>query len=185
MAWYTILFITVFSFFFIKLIISLFAGDIDLDVDMDGDSDVDSSSVFSFKGILHFLMGFSAFLFGKAHMSNVTIENGYVQFTLFDYVFAILSGIVLVVILYFAYKIALKANCEPKQPKDLIDNSKGKIYLNMGDGKYSVEASTQAGTINVEASSNNKDLKPGDEVTLKKDNDKIIIDYDTEGSIME
>ncbi len=62
MAWYTILFITVMSLFIIKLAISLFAGDIDIDIDFDGDSDFDTSSAFSFKGLIHFLMGFSSYL---------------------------------------------------------------------------------------------------------------------------
>lgn len=179
MDWYTILFITVFSFFLIKLVISFFAGDFDLDVDLDGDVDVDASSMFSFKGVLHFLMGFSAFLFGKSFSTSVNIVDGHVQFTAADYIFAILSGILLSVILYFSYKVATKANCEPKQPQDLINNSSGTIYLNLGDGLYSVETHTAAGTINIDARCENKDLTPGTEVNLIKENDKIIItNYD-------
>ena len=76
MAWYTILFITVISLFVVKLAISLFAGDIDLDVDFDGDSDFDTSSAFSFKGALHFLVGFSSYLFARAHADTVNIVDG-------------------------------------------------------------------------------------------------------------
>ena len=63
MEWYTILFIVVMSLFVIKLIISIFGGDFDMDVDFDGNTDFDSSSAFSFKGLLHFLVGFSSYLF--------------------------------------------------------------------------------------------------------------------------
>ena len=75
MAWYTILFINVLSLFIVKLAISLFAGDIDMDVDFDGDSDFDTSSAFSFKGVLHFLVGFSSYLFARAHTDTVNIVD--------------------------------------------------------------------------------------------------------------
>ena len=76
MSWYLILFVATFAIFIVKLLISVFAGDFDLDVDLDGDSDCDTSSAFSFKGALHFLMGFSAlgilpFFFSKEGVKDV------------------------------------------------------------------------------------------------------------------
>ena len=140
MEWYTILFIGSLSIFIIKLLVSWFFGDFDMDVDFDGDSDFDTSSAFSFKGLMHFLVGFSSFLFARAHMESVNIVNGHVQFSFTDFIWAILCGLIIVVVLIYAYKVALKANNESVDPQDLIENSKGIIYLNLGEGKYSVPA---------------------------------------------
>lgn len=175
MAWYTILFITVISLFIIKLAISLFAGDIDMDVDFDGDSDFDSSSAFSFKGVLHFLVGFSSYLFARAHTDTVNVVNGNVQFSFGDFVWAFIVGIIIMVALFYAYKLAMKANNETTNPEDLINNAKGTIYINLGNGSYSVQAHTSAGTTNVTAYYTSDKLTPGTEVTLLKEEDKIYI----------
>ena len=175
MAWYTILFITVASLFIVKLAISLFAGDIDMDVDFGGDSDFDSSSAFSFKGLLHFLVGFSGYLFARAHSETVNLVDGKVQFNFGDFAWAIIVGIIVMVALYYAYKLAMKANNSTKNPEDLIDNSKGTIYINLGNGSYSVQAHTPAGTTNVTAFYSGDDLEPGTEVILKKDGNNIFI----------
>jgi hypothetical protein len=177
MAWYTILFIAVFAVFFVKLIISLFFGDFDLDVDLDGDSDVDSSGAFSFKGILHFLMGFSSYLVARVNLYpvNLNINNGFASFGFFDYFLAVICGIILMFILYFCYKLAVKANCTPSLPQDNINGCTGNIYLNLGNGQYSVEAHTLAGTTNVDAYYSSDDLEIGTEVKLTVENDKILI----------
>jgi uncharacterized membrane protein len=175
MAWYTILFITVASLFALKMIVSIFLGDIDMDVDFDGDSDFDSSSAFSFKGIIHFLVGFSGYLFARAHTSTVNIVDGNVQFSFADFAWAIIVGIVTMIALFYAYKLAMKANNSTKDPEDLIDNSKGTIYINLGNGQYSVEAHTHAGTTNVTATYENDKLTPGTNVTLIKEDNKIKI----------
>ena len=153
MAWYNILFVAVFALFFVKLCISLFAGDLDLDVDLDGDTDADSSSIFSFKGVLHFLVGFSTFLAAKAHFLSAEMivnSNSTVQFSTFDYVYAIVAGLIFMFLLYFGYKIAIKANATPDLPQNLLNGSSGTVYLNLGNGKYSVEAHTVSGTTNVD-----------------------------------
>lgn len=175
MAWYTILFITVASLFALKMIVSIFLGDIDMDIDFDGDSDFDSSSAFSFKGIIHFLVGFSGYLFARAHTSTVNIVDGSVQFSFADFAWAIIVGIVTMIALFYAYKLAMKANNSTKDPEDLIDNSKGTIYINLGNGQYSVEAHTHAGTTNVTAFYENDKLTPGTNVTLIKEDNKIRI----------
>ena len=175
MAWYTILFIIVLSLFIIKLVISLFAGDIDMDVDFDGDSDFDSSSAFSFKGLLHFLVGFSSYLFARAHTETVNIVDGKVQFSFGDFTWAIVCGVLVMLVLFYAYKLALKANNQTTNPEDLIDNSIGTIYINLGNGQYSVEVHTLAGTTNVTAYCSNDNLQPGTEVKLIKEENKVLI----------
>lgn len=188
MAWYTILFITIVSLFVVKLAISLFASDIDMDVDFDGDSDFDTSSAFSFKGALHFLLGFSSYLFARAHSATINIVDGKVQFSFGDFVWAFIVGVLVMVALFYAYKLAMKANNSTKDPEDLIDNSKGTIYINLGNGSYSVQAHTPAGTTNVTAFYTGDELEPGTEVTLEKEGNKIFIKYlknDIKGSYME
>lgn len=175
MAWYTILFIVVMSIFVIKLAVSLFAADVDLDVDLDGESDFDISSAFSFKGLLHFLVGFSSYLFARANSSTVRIIDGNVQFSFFDFAWAVSTGIIVMFILFYAYKLALKANNETKDPEDLINNSKGTVYINLGNGSYSVQVHTYAGTTNVTAFSDNDNLEPGTNVILEKIDNNIFI----------
>lgn len=175
MAWYTILFVTVLSLFIVKLAISLFAGDIDMDVDFDGDNDFDTSSAFSFKGLLHFLVGFSSYLFARAHTDTVNIIDGKVQFSFGDFTWAIVIGFIVMFALFYAYKLAMKANNETKDPEDLIENAKGTIYINLGNGSYSVQAHTHAGTTNVTAYYSGDELEPGTEVTLTKEGNNIFI----------
>jgi hypothetical protein len=175
MAWYTILFITVFTLFAVKLIMSWFAGDFEMDVDFDGIDDFDVSGAFSFKGLVHFLLGFSSYLFLRANMVEIDKLNGVAQFGMIDYMFATIVGVILMFALFYGYKLALKANNSSKNPSDLIDNSKGIIYINLGNGQYSVEAHTLAGTTNVTAFYTSDDLEPGTEVTLIKEGNNIYI----------
>ena len=59
LEWYYILGMVSYGIFLIQFILSFILGDFNIDVDFDGDSDFDSSSVLSFKVLIHFLMGFS------------------------------------------------------------------------------------------------------------------------------
>ena len=88
---------------------------------------------------------------------------------------AIIVGIIVMVALFYTYKLAMKANNSAKNPEDLIDNAKGTIYINLGNGSYSVQVHTPAGTTNVTAFYSGDDLEPGTEVILKKDGNNIFI----------
>ena len=44
--------------FLLQFVISVFFGDLDMDVDGDANVDFDLGSLFSFKGLVHFLIGF-------------------------------------------------------------------------------------------------------------------------------
>ena len=175
MAWYTILFITVFILFAVKLIISWSAGDFEMDVDLDGIDDFDASGAFSFKGLVHFLLGFSSYLLLRANMAEIDKLNGVAQFGMLDYMMATIVGVILMFALFYGYKLALKANNSSKNPLDLVNNSKGIIYINLGNGQYSVEAHTLAGTTNVTAFYSGDDLEPGTEVILFKEGNNILI----------
>ena len=175
MAWYTILFFVVFTLFAVKLILSWMGGDFEMDVDFDGVDDFDTSAAFSFKGLIHFLLGFSSYLFLRANMAEVDKVNGVAQFGVLDYIMATVIGVVIMFMLFYGYKLAMKANNSSKNPSELIDNCKGNIYLNLGNGQYSVEAHTLAGTTNVTAYYSGDDLKPGTEVILIKEGNNILI----------
>lgn len=175
MAWYTILFITVFVLFAIKLILSWIGGDFEMDVDLDGIDDFDVSSAFSFKGLVHFLLGFSSYLSLRANMATVDKINDVAQFGIMDYFIATFCGVVLFFVLFWGYKLAMKASQTPKRPEDCINDSKGIIYINLGNGQYSVEAHTIAGTTNVTALYSKDNLEPGTEVTLTKEGNNILI----------
>lgn len=78
----------------------LFGGDTDLDVDLDGELDMDVSDIVSFKGLVHFVMGASGWLCIKQSISH-SVEW-------YDYLIALVCGILFVVILYYLYKLCLK-----------------------------------------------------------------------------
>lgn len=88
-----------YGIFIVQFILSWFGGDTDLDVDLDGEFDMDVSDVVSFKGLIHFLMG----SFGWLSIKNMTSE---VQW--YDFLIALVIGILFVVILYYLYKLCLK-----------------------------------------------------------------------------
>ena len=146
-----------------------------MDVDLDGIDDFDASGAFSFKGLVHFLLGFSSYLFLRANMAEVDKLNGVAQFGILDYMTATIIGVILMFILFYGYKLALKANNSSKDPSDLINNAKGIIYINLGNGSYSVQAHTPAGTTNVTAFYSGDDLEPGMEVILEKEGNNILI----------
>ena len=51
--------------FLLQFILSIFFGNMDTDIDVnaDGNADIDMSSVLSFKGLIHFCMGFGWFMY--------------------------------------------------------------------------------------------------------------------------
>ena len=93
MAWYVIVLIVSSGLFLITTIGSLFFGDMDLDTDADLGSGFMVSDVFSFKGLIHFTIGFSLALtvIGEFSMLSATI--------------GVITGVVFVSILYYLYKL--------------------------------------------------------------------------------
>lgn len=85
-------------------------SDIDLDVDLDGNPDFDVGDLISFKGFIHFIMGFSGWLMlnNKVTITSIAI--------------AIFCGLLFVFILYFFYRLCMKCNSEPTRfdNKDLV-----------------------------------------------------------------
>jgi len=94
MAWYIIVLIVSSSLFLLTTIIALFFGD--MDVDTSADLDVGSgfmlSDVISFKGLVHFAIGFSLTLTLLNEVSFKSVSIG------------VITGIIFVTVLYYLYK---------------------------------------------------------------------------------
>ena len=93
MAWYVIVLIVSSGLFLITTIGSLFFGDMDLDTDADLGSGFMVSDVFSFKGLVHFTIGFSL---------TLTVMG---EFSLLSATISVITGIIFVLILYYLYKL--------------------------------------------------------------------------------
>lgn len=103
MEWYYILGIISYGIFIIQFILSnLGIVDVDIDIDCDGDVDFDVGDLVSFKGLIHFIMGFSGWLMLTGQVTIVTVS------------IAVLIGIIFVVALYYLYKLCMRFNYEPK-----------------------------------------------------------------------
>lgn len=123
MEWYYILGAISYGIFIVQFCLS-FVGS-DLDVDFDGDIDFSVSDLVSFKGLIHFLMGFSGTLMCIGKSSPLSI------------VFAIFIGVTFMVLLYSIYQFALMLKHEPKflYGEELIGIS-AKVYLPYNSKDY-------------------------------------------------
>ncbi|MDR0506660.1 MAG: hypothetical protein LBH32_07575 [Dysgonamonadaceae bacterium] len=90
MTWYEIVLIVSGILFIINAIGSLFFGNFDIDSDMD--SGFLWGDILSFKGLLHFTIGFSL---------ELTLMH---EVTFFSTTMGVFVGIIFVVVLYFLYK---------------------------------------------------------------------------------
>ena len=148
--------LTVYSIFIIRFILSWIGADFDID------ADVDISDVVSFKGFTHFLMGF----FGWLSTKSFTTHN----IMWYDYIIALILGIIFVILLYFVYKFLISLETKPQIlfGKQLIGKT-GKIYviLESEDSikKYIITVGNGLGTQEYPAKSNNS-YKLGDEVVI-------------------
>ena len=90
----------------------------DIDVNADGNADIDMSSVLSFKGLIHFCMGFGWFMY--------LCQPPYI---VLHYLGAVISGSFFVFVLAWIYKLCykLKQENKPEQGEELIGR-KCEIY---------------------------------------------------------
>ncbi len=106
--------------FLLQFILSIFFGsmDTDIDVNADGNADIDMSSVLSFKGLIHFCMGFGWFMY--------LCQPPYI---VLHYLGAVISGSFFVFVLAWIYKLCykLKQENKPEQGEELIGR-KCEIY---------------------------------------------------------
>lgn len=148
--------LTVYSIFIIRFILSWVGADFDID------ADVDIGDVVSFKGLTHFLMGFSGWLSVKSYITHNVMW--------YDYLIALILGVIFVILLYFVYKLLISLETKPQIlfGKQLIGKT-GKIYviLEPEDSikKYIITVGNGLGTQEYPAKSNNS-YKLGDEVVI-------------------
>lgn len=103
MKWYYILGMISYGIFLFQFLLSVIGADTDLDVDLDGDADLDASSLFSFKGLIHFLMGFSGWLMLVGKISYFTVCT------------AVVVGVVFMILLFYLYKLCMRFHSEPTE----------------------------------------------------------------------
>lgn len=115
-----------YAIFVIQFIISQFFGDLDIDIDADGDPDFDSGSLVSFKGLLHFCMGFFGWL---------SLKNYQNAFSKYDWLIAVGIGILFVIVLFYLYKLCIKFQNIPitKHGEELI-GTEGLVNFVTEDG---------------------------------------------------
>ena len=148
--------LTVYSIFIIRFILSWIGADFDID------ADVDISDVVSFKGLTHFLMGFSGWLSIKSYITHNVMW--------YDYLIALILGVIFVILLYFVYKLLISLETKPQIlfGKQLIGKT-GKIYIILEPEdsikKYIITVGNGLGTQEYPAKSNNS-YKLGDEVVI-------------------
>ena len=146
----------VYSIFIIRFILSWIGADFDID------ADVDISDVVSFKGLTHFLMGFSGWLSVKSYITHNVMW--------YDYLIALILGVIFVILLYFVYKLLISLETKPQilSGKQLIGKT-GKIYVILEPEdtikKYIITVGNGLGTQEYPAKSNNS-YKLGDEVVI-------------------
>lgn len=149
----------IYSIFIIRFILSWVGGDFDVE------TDVDVSDVVSFKGLTHFLMGFSGWLSVKSFTTHNVVW--------YDYLIAFVLGVIFVIILYYVYKFLMKLENKPQvlSGKDLI-GSTAKVYLVLSiiDAdtlfKYIITVDNGIGTVEIPAKSR-ESYKTGDSVVIK------------------
>lgn len=120
MAWYVIILIASAALFLLTTAGSLFFGGMDFDVDADVDIDGGGflgGDLFSFKGLLHFLMGFSLTL---TLMKEVTVTSVSV---------GIGAGLVFVFVLYFLYRFIYAKSQQSLKYTSEITEMDAEVYF--------------------------------------------------------
>lgn len=161
MEWYYILGIISYGIFIIQFILSSFGFlETDLDVDFDGNTDFSVGDLLSFKGLIHFLMGFSGWLMLSDKITTLTISC------------ACGAGIIFMILLYFIYKLCMKFNSEPtmKSKTDLIGEVV-MVYVPLPNGNCVCKVDSPSYTeIICKADT---EVKVGDILTIKSYKDGI------------
>lgn len=159
--------IVAYSIFLIQFIISMCGGtDLDMDIDFDGDGfgDLSWGDIFSFKGIIHFLMGFAGWL-------SLTSYNGTIAW--YDYLIAIALGIGFVIGLMYLGLLLLKLKHEPsgQTPQDYLGHKGIVTIVSEEENAYYVTMQDFCGYELKAYSIDGNKYKTGDEVIINSFND--------------
>lgn len=130
------------------------------DTDLDGELDMDD--IVSFKGLVHFVMGASGWLCIKHSVSH-SIEW-------YDYLIALICGILFVVILYYLYKLCLKLQHQviPEKGEALVGRIGTITIPNDISGVILVEINGMLQELSAYAEEEHKTYKNGDKVRISK-----------------
>jgi uncharacterized membrane protein len=119
MAWYVIVLIVSSGLFVLTTIGSLFFGsmDIDLDADLDVGSGFVLGDVISFKGLIHFTIGFSLSLTLMGEFSLLSVTAG------------VVTGIIFVLVLYYLYKFLFEKLQQSMKYTTDINDMEAEVYF--------------------------------------------------------
>ncbi|MCL2329295.1 MAG: hypothetical protein FWC39_12390 [Bacteroidetes bacterium] len=115
MAWYEIMLLVSGGFFAVSSIISLLFGS--LDMNFDGGPETVLSDVFSFKGIIHFCIGFSLVLTLMQEVTVISIACG------------VVTGVIFSIVLYFLYKFIYEKAHQSMKYTEEIHNLDAEVYF--------------------------------------------------------
>ncbi|MDR1743747.1 MAG: hypothetical protein LBR48_08030 [Dysgonamonadaceae bacterium] len=120
MAWYVIVLIASAALFVLTTVGSLIFGDLETGVDVSADIDpgaLTTSDLISFKGLLHFALGFSLVL-------TLTNDVTWVSCTI-----AVLTGLVFVVVLYYLYNFVYTKLQQNLKYTEVINEMDAEVYF--------------------------------------------------------
>lgn len=154
------------GFVLVQFFASLFYGDFETDADLDFESDFSMSDILSFKGILHFLIGFSwtIWLVDILMIQRIAL--------------AIIVGLIFMFMLYKVAKMVKKLGVDPKPFN--IEETENKTatvdYWKNGKGEIIYKSDTFTASLKAESKSG-KEYKSGDIVTvIEIVGEKVYID---------
>ena len=143
--------------FLLQFIMSVFFGGLDIDVDGDANADFDIGSFFSFKGMVHFLIGFG--------WTKVLLHGDEWH----TYAIAVVVGLVFMFALFYTYVLAFRLQNlrKPEAPYALVGRV-GRVYINEGDGRYTifVERDGADRELDVVSESGRTDYKTDERVSI-------------------
>lgn len=160
-----------YGIFILQFIISWVAGEFDVDVNFDGDADFDISDVMSFKGAIHFLMGFGGWTSTKQLLGN--------EVTWIDWLVGFFIGLVFVFMLYHLYKFCMKLqNLPTREPLPNLVGRTAIIYVGFNTSHYLVFVEINGCMQELDVYSiNNIEYPNGTSVTIRKyEDNKLYID---------
>lgn len=160
LEWYYILGMIAYGIFILQTVLSIIIGDFGFDINFDGNIDFDGSDILSFKGFIHFLMGFSGWL--------MLADKFQATFPLVGNLWGgILVGFTLMIVLYYIYKFCYKLRNEGTHlEKEELVNLVGTVYL-AGDFYYYITVNIGGCTTEVKVYCNDPVFKKGDKVVIK------------------
>lgn len=150
--------------FVVQFVISVFFGEVDVDIDGDADTDTDMGSIVSFKGLVHFGIGFgwSMVLAGDASLVNILTS--------------VVIGLVFVFVLWKLYVLAYRLQKEnhAESPEAVVGRY-GTVYTNMGAGRYIVQVTHNGALreLDVVSASGQAGYRTGERVTIERYDDNV------------